>query len=40
MLLEEAPRHRLVRQIAVELDSCPITVRRAKRPGLSPPAAP
>jgi (p)ppGpp synthase/HD superfamily hydrolase len=39
MLQEVAPRHRLVRQLAVELDSCPITVRRAKRPGLSPPAA-
>ena len=39
MLQAVAPRHRLVRQLAVELDSCPITVRRARRPGLSPRAA-
>lgn len=29
MLLGVAPRHRLVRQLADELDGCPITVRRA-----------
>ena len=36
MLQDVAPRHRLVSQLAVELDRCPISVRRARRPGLSP----
>jgi (p)ppGpp synthase/HD superfamily hydrolase len=30
MLLKVAPRHRLVRQLASELDRCPISMRRAK----------
>jgi hypothetical protein len=30
MLLAVAPQHRLVRQLANELDGCPISVRRAK----------
>jgi hypothetical protein len=37
MLQEVAPGHRLVRQLAAELDSCPLAVRR---PGLSAGAAP
>lgn len=36
MLQTVAPRHRLVRQLAVELDSCPISVRRGRRPSPSP----
>jgi len=40
MLQAVAPRHRLVRQLAVELDGCPLSVRRARRPSLSSSAAP
>jgi hypothetical protein len=40
MLQAVAPRHRLVRQLAVELERCPISVRRARPPSLAPTAAP
>jgi hypothetical protein len=30
MLRAVAPQHRLVRQLAKELDGCPISIRRAK----------
>ncbi len=40
MLQTVAPRHRLVRQLASELDSCPISVRRAQRPGINSSPAP
>jgi (p)ppGpp synthase/HD superfamily hydrolase len=40
MLQDVAPRHRLVRQLAAELDGCPLAVRRARRPGLGAGAAP
>jgi (p)ppGpp synthase/HD superfamily hydrolase len=36
MLQGVAPRHRLVRQLAVELDRCPISVRRPRRPSAGP----
>lgn len=36
MLQGVAPQHRLVRQLAVELDCCPISVRRPQRPALMP----
>jgi hypothetical protein len=36
MLQAVAPRHRLVRQLAVELDSCPIAVHRAQRFSVEP----
>ena len=32
MLQEVAPQHRLVRQLAIELERCPIAVRRARLP--------
>ena len=40
MLQEVAPQHRLVRQLATELERCPIAVRRARLPGLGPRPVP
>ena len=39
MLQRVAPRHRLVRQLAIELESCPISVPAATHSALSPSAA-
>jgi len=39
MLQDVAPQHRLVRQLAVELKRCPITVRRSRLPSLDDRAA-
>lgn len=36
MLQRVAPRHRLVRQLAIEIDGCPISMRRPKRPSVGP----
>ena len=36
MLQGVAPRHRLVKQLAVELDCCPVSVRRPRRPSVGP----
>lgn len=40
MLQEVAPQHRLVRQLADELERCPIAVRRARLPGVGTRPAP
>jgi len=40
MLRAVAPQHRLVRQLAVELERCPISVRRPRPSTLAPSAAP
>jgi (p)ppGpp synthase/HD superfamily hydrolase len=40
MLQAVAPRHRLVRQLAIDLERCPISVRRARPRALKPSPAP